>query len=349
MRNFIFIALALLLFGAVAKPAMASMPSFSVASFSSVPSMFASASAPYTGPRHKFAKPNVPLGLAKQTRAALTLDPTGRHAIDGPNCGRACGTPEDLMEMLHAPDSDVRDIAPQDLNQLPDFIGQLQLQKAPPGVYYMACKSGDGSASATPIWNCMARAFHAGEMCYAYKGRCVFARDCSNPVGRERHEEGCVRQWVYMHKGDILRGAPMAAPGVSPMPQGECTFMVQEPGSDEQAYPPKNKCPEKGCDYSQISARLNIFVVGRQFSFQAQTDGWAIVYLPIEVKTWKGVMEYCIEPADGRRMAGEDIHKTAYHNNDAYLVFDPSQAPAEWHGLPHVWGEDRLYSDGYPR
>jgi len=325
------------------------MPSASPVAYGAVPlgSMLLASdavAARYTGPRHKFAKPSAnPHELAERVRASLRLDPTGRSAIDGPNCGLACGTPEDFLDMVQA--SDLRDVAPKDVGQLADFLDHLELlQHAPAGTYWMACKSGNGSASSEPVWNCMSRRFHAGEPCYAYKGRCVLARDCSNPVGRELQVSYCVRQLVWMNQGDVLRGAPMAPAGVSEMPVNpRCPMLVREPGSDENAYPPMNKCPRAGCDFSMPAADLRMRVLSPQFSFRAKTAGWAVIYLPIEVTQWAGVMEYCIEPVGGQRMAGKDIHRTAYHNHDAYLVYSPRQVPDEWQGLPHVW---HLYTGG---
>lgn len=296
---------------------------------------------PYNGPRHKFAKPSKNAHeLAERVRASLARDPNGRSPIDGPNCGLACGTPEDFIEMLQS--SDLRDVAPNDVSGLAAFLDKAEyMENAPAGVYWMACKSGNGSAEAAPVWNCMSRKFHAGEPCYAYKGRCFLARDCSNPVGREFKVSFCVRQLVWMNQGDILRGAPMAPASAGAMPiNPNCPMLVLEPGSDERAHPPADKCYRADCDFSAPAAFLRMRVLSPKFSFRAKTSGWAVIYLPVEVTQWAGVMEYCIEPADGRRMAGKDIHKNAYRNGDAYIVYSPRQVPAEWQGLPHVWKID---------
>ncbi len=205
----------------------------------------------------------------------------------------------------------------------------------------MACKTGDGSASAMPKWNCMSRVFNPGEPCYAYQGRCVLARDCTNPVGRERQEAACVQLLVAMKPGDVLRGEPLAPRTARQMPvNSECPMMVQEPGSNEQRYPPADKCARIGCDFSRPADFYRMQLLEPKFSFKANVAGWAIIYLPREVVEWDAMIYLCIEPADGRKMAGKPMYKTAYHNGKAYVVYDAKQAPKEWMGTPHVWHLD---------
>ncbi|CAN5720339.1 hypothetical protein BH11PAT2_BH11PAT2_08470 [soil metagenome] len=303
----------------------------------------------YEGPRHKFALPSANQHvLARKIHVALVADPSGRMAIDGKDCKLACGTPQDLLDMFQQ-NPDLKGLAPGRLDMLEAFVDGLTLQKAPARKHWMACKTGNGDAASAPRWNCLARYFHTGvtrsdERCFAVKDsagitHCAVAEDCTNPVGRERDENGCVNQYVWMNVDDTLRGAPMAPAGIS-FPQGECQMLVQEPGSDEMANPPRDKCARVGCDFSEPARYLHMVVLGPQFSFKAKTAGWAIISLTNKVTSWAGVMEYCIEPADGTKYPGKDMHKTAYRNGAAYITYSAGQAPKDWAGLPHVWQED---------
>lgn len=302
----------------------------------------------YSGRRHKMAKPGTPHELAMRIRTSLKVNPLGRAAIDGPNCRLACATPADYLEALRAPDSMVRDLVPTDINKLADFFDNLILNENPPDVeYFMVFKGGDGSAS-SPIYTglMMTRKFHKAnkEPCYGVKvGNeivCVIAYDCSNVVLRKKEASDCVRLLVLMHKGDVLRGAPMTRAGPMPV-NSKCPMLIREPGSDESAYPPTDKCYRADCDFSRPAEFLHMKVLNPRFSFQAEVTGWAVIYLPVEVTRWKdGVIELCIEPADGRKMAGKDIHWTAYHNGDGYVVFSKNQVPVTWDWNPNVWAED---------
>lgn len=309
--------------------------------------------------RHRFlvVEGNSPTKLAELVAASLQKDSTGMHVLDETSCSKAhaCGTPQDLVDMLRHSDNAAG--APLTVGQLAGYLRSLVQIAAPPGQYWMACKTGTGSADAAPKWDCMTRTFHAGETCFANPktNRCVFARDCTNPVGREQHEPDCVELHVGLKPGDELHVGWL---GSAPMPASTtCKLSVQKTGEQERTAYDMDECPRSTCDFTGPARdlgdvnRMPPWKVWDQprISWMAKVAGDNIIRVPREVLSSPSVFVLCVvRPATRLQSHGKVIGARAYVNNKTYVLY-PSMmrtaakpTDATWSGKPYTW----LFTDG---
>ncbi len=344
MRNTFIAFLVALLFGATAAEAQASE-------------------------RHRFVVGNTtPQELAAKVEASLARNPLGRGVIDQVSCSRdrGCATPEDYLVMFEKADPGAH---LTDVHQLPAYFRSLVVRPAPSGVYWMACKTGAGGVGDAPKWDCMNRVFHhdKGETGFInpVTGALVLARDCSNPVGKEQHEEDCVELHVWMKPGDEVHIAWM---GPDALPSGKCRLSVQKTGENERTNYEMDECPRDTCDFSGPSRDLQMQVWDKpRISWVARVEGDNIIRLPAEVTklrtfpvhitqpaayngqkvtvTLSSGLELClVRPLQGMRQTlGVFMSALTYRYGKAFVTYEGRSAlPAGWDGTPHPW----IFTDG---
>lgn len=279
---------------------------------------------------HRFMRPrDSSLALSQDVARNLAEHPDGDHAIDGPNCGTTCGTPNDLLEMIQHADPTAH---LENASQLPAYLASLVVAKAPPGEWNMACKDGDGSASSRPIWNCMSRLFHSGETCFMDPRShiCVLAHDCTNPVGVRIELTDCLELHVGLKPGDEIHG------GASSMPQGRCAVSILKTGEEGRGSPALDECPRDQCDFSAPSAFLHRSI-RPWFSWRANLAGDNVIRLPREFFKQGGVLVLCVISSDGRQTLGRVIDQTSFSEDKAYVLYHGWSLDAPWDGHPYEW------------
>lgn len=321
IKRLIALIASLLVFGALATPAEA-------------------------GNRHRFVVGiETPVQLAGLIQQSLEKDKSGKSAVSAESCSkRACATPADYLAMFAESDPEA---GLTSVNQLPEYVRALVIRKAPPGRYWMACKTGNGSAASKPMWNCLARAFHAGETAFVNPktGRIVLARDCTNPVGKEDVPVRCVEKHVFLKEGDEFHSGWL---GPDAFPQGNCIPAILKAGETEWSNTHLDECPRDQCDWSGPARDLGGVKVwsNPRISFVAERTGEYIIRLPVEVTKVSSVFVDCVVRPDGRQTLGNVIRPQSYGSQGkAYLTYKDqtfSRPPAEWHGTPHPW----MFADG---
>lgn len=284
---------------------------------------------------HRFMQPRPnPQVLSQDVAKNLAEYPDGNHAIDGPNCGRTCATPGDLLDMLQHADPTAH---LEDVKQLPAYLASLVVAKAPEGEFMMACKGGDGSADAPPIWDCMSRHFHAGEPCFMDPRThiCVLAHDCTNPVGVRIELSGCLELHVGLMAGDEIHIGFLSNAG---FPEGRCRVLIQKTGVEGHGTPPLDECPRDRCDFSAPSAYLHLPVREQpRISWIAQAAGDNVILLPTEFLKQNGVLVLCVVKPDGRQTLGRVIDKTSFIEGKSYVLYHGWSLDAPWDGRPYEW------------
>lgn len=290
-----------------------------------------------------------PQKVAAEIQASLARDPSGRSVINEVSCSRyrACAKPEDYIPMIAKsdPTANINDVA-----QLPGYLRSLEARTAPStGQYWMACMKGDADRDDMPVWDCMTRSFHPGETVYVnpVTGRMVFARDCTNPVGKEQHEQDCVEINVALKQGDELHVGYL---GPDAFPSGKCKLSVQKTGEKERSGYQMDECPRVTCDFSGPAADLGGLKVWDypRISWQAARTGNNVIRVPRELLTVRGVLVLCVIKPDGRQSNGKVIgggkllKGTAYIDDKSVVTYGSMVGSVPWRGKPHTW----IFTDG---
>lgn len=279
---------------------------------------------------HRMTKPPVSAQeYAARFQKALAVNAEGRSAVDGPNCGLTCATPEDVLNMLQRADPAANLTS---VSELPAYIASLVVHNAPPGEWMMACKGGDGGVDAAPVWNCMSRAFHKDEKCLENPKthRCVFAFDCGNVVGIQIEFADCLELHVGLKPGDEIHG------GASSLPQGLCAPSILKTGADAHGSPLLDECPRVQCDFSGPSAFLRRHI-GPWFSWRSQAAGDNVIRLPREFFNQGGVLVLCVIGPDGRQTLGRVINKGSFVDDKSYVLYPGWSLDTPWRGKPYEW------------
>lgn len=292
--------------------------------------------------RHRFVvvEGNNPHVMAQLVRASMQQNAMGRAAISDESCRlhRACSTPEDMIDMLQRGDN--REFAPKAPAELAAYLDTLIEIQAPVGQYWMACKTGDGSVTSEPKWDCMTRQFHKGETCFAdpKTRRCVFARDCTNPVGREQHEQECVELHVGLKPDDEVHIGWL---GPDAFPSGQCKLSVQKTGEQERTSYDMDECPRDTCDFSGPAHDLGGLKVWDRprISWTARVQGDNIIRLPREVLQSRSVFVLCVvRPKEGRQTHGKVVERGTYVRGRAYVTYQSmANIASGWEGKPYFW------------
>lgn len=127
-----------------------------------------------------------PTELASVIEAGLLRDPSGTQRLDPVQCRRngSCASANDYLQTLWAYNPGLRARVPN-VAALPAYLRSLEERNAPAGRHWMACLKATRGVY-RPVLDCLARPFHRGETAWVdpITGKAVFARDCTNPVGR---------------------------------------------------------------------------------------------------------------------------------------------------------------------
>lgn len=300
--------------------------------------------------RHRFVVGNLtPQALADKVDASLARDPLGHSVIDPVSCSRnrACATPEDYIDMIAKSDP-VANLT--DVKELSGFLRKLKAVAAPStGQYWMACMKGKGDINDEPVWDCMTRSFHPGETVFIdpVTGAMVMARDCSNPVGKEQHEQDCIPINVALKEGDEVHIGWL---GPDAFPEGRCKLSVQKTGEQERSGYVMDECPRDQCDFSGPSRDLGGLRVWAQprISWRARVTGNNIIRVPREVLKARGVFVFCVIKPNGVQSRGKVIGSgtilkgSAYVDDMTVITYQSMRGQIAWRGTPYTW----VFMDG---
>lgn len=127
-----------------------------------------------------------PTELANVVESGLRRDPSGTRQLDPAQCRRngSCASANDYLHTLWAYNSGLRARVPN-VAALSAYLRSLKERDAPAGRYWMACLKATRGVY-HPVTDCLVRSFHRGEKAWVdpVTGKVVFARDCTNLVGR---------------------------------------------------------------------------------------------------------------------------------------------------------------------
>ncbi|MEO6536602.1 MAG: hypothetical protein ABIT47_02845 [Candidatus Paceibacterota bacterium] len=296
--------------------------------------------------RHRFVVGNTtPQELAAKVEASIAHDPSGRGVIDQVSCSqsRGCATPDDYLVMFEKADPGAH---LTDVHQLPAYFRSLVVHAPPPGRFWMACKTGAGGVNDAPKWDCMSRVFHLskGETVFVnpVTGAAVMARDCSNPVGKEEHEEDCMPLHVALKPGDEVHIGWVA---MAAFPSGKCHLSVQKTGEQERTDYDMDECPRDKCDFSGPSRDLHMRVWDKpRISWVARVTGDNVIRVPREVLASSGVIVLCVVRPDGRQTYSTFIKSGSFwHGVAAFVTYKGLDTITPgWDGTPHPW----IFTDG---
>lgn len=192
-----------------------------------------------------------PVELADVMIDAITKDPKGLTMLDPSRCHMARpARPVDYLEMFKIDDPGA---GLTDVQQLPAYLSKLEIRKALPGKYWVAClkQSARSSSGWAAVHNCLSTEFQQAWF-NPVTGRSVLKPDCTNPIGQPEQVENCGHIYVMLSERESALRLQESGPKQI---DGQCVG-VKRPGQTDYENPYVEECPELLCDFKDVNAVL---------------------------------------------------------------------------------------------